>query len=220
MNTFFMQESAFMNEKVELIKTYKSGKVIFEAYLQEADIPNDNHRLYMKEDLQQGLSNIQPRIQKRQFVGELDHPISNDPIRQTTVLYKETSHIIAECGWEGNLLKAGIETCPYTSNGKALSGFVMDHVAVGFSLRGLADVQDQGDHRLIRGPIMIITYDSVSKPSNKKALFTQLRHESLNILHESSNVICTSDGVCYLPNYFDMLVEQKIIKIQKKYWAK
>ena len=55
------------------------------------------------------------------MIGELDHPISDNPIRQTTVLYKETSHIITEYGWEGNLLKGVVETTPYTENGRITS---------------------------------------------------------------------------------------------------
>ena len=216
--SFIITEGALLApQKVE--KEYKSGKVIFETYLQEAETPNDNHRIYGKEDLSYGISKIADRIKKRQLTGELDHPISDNPIRQTTVLYKESSHVFTRLWWEGNMLKGLCETLPYLPNGKGLSGLVRDRIPVGFSLRGLADVVDNGGgYKKIKGPIIIITYDCVSKPSNNKALISEIKQESVQILRESVNTICTSDGVCYLPNYFDMLVEQKVINLKKKYW--
>jgi len=231
-----ISENAFTQE-AKIVKDYKfEDKVIIETYLQEADTPNNNKRIYEKKLLNDGMLMINDRIKNREFVSELDHPISDNPIRQTTVLYKESSHIITEWGWEGNLLKAVVETLPYTENGKIMTGLIRDRIRIGFSMRGLGDLIQKGMYKIVQSPLRIIAYDCVSKPSNHKAYITEIRQESLqqinenlNILHESSNsckksiiketknVICTDDGVCYLPNYFDMLVEQKIIQLKEKY---
>jgi len=212
-------ESVFLSEAKVISSPKSSDKVIIETYLQEAETPNDNNRIYPKDVIGFGLDKINDRyIKKRQFLGELDHPISNNQIRQTTVLYKECSHVITEYGWEGNLLKGTVETLPYTPNGKIMSGLVRDKIPVGFSLRALADVSPHGQYKKVKGPMIIITYDCVSKPSNHKAYMTEVKQESVTVLRESANAICTSDGICYLPNYFDMLVEQKLIDLKKKYW--
>jgi hypothetical protein len=213
-----IQESAVFSQP-EKIKKYTDGKVVFETYLQEAEEQNQNKRVYPKNVLAEGLNRISEKVASRSFLGELDHPISKDQVRQTTVLYSQVSHIIREAGWEGNLLKGVLETTPYTSNGKALSGLILDKVNVGFSLRGLADVQDNGKNQMVMSPLIMIAYDAVSEPSNVKATIQEVRNEQLiQVVNESKNMICTSDGKCFLPDYFDMLIEKNIINLRKKYW--
>lgn len=212
-----IRESA-VYAKPEKVKKYTDGKVVFDTYLQEAEETNQNQRVYPKVVIDNGLKRITEKIQDRAFIGELDHPISDDQVRQTTVLYKESSHVIRDWGWEGNLLKATVETLPYTENGKTLSGLILDRIKVGFSLRGLADIQDNGQHQQILDPLLIITYDAVSEPSNVRATIQEVRHEAVSIVKESKNMICTSDGKCYLPDYFDQLIESKLINLKKKYW--
>ena len=64
----------------------------------------------------------------------------------------------------------------------------------------------------------MIGYDSVSEPSNNRAVIQEVRNEQLiRVVSESKNLICTNDGKCYLPDYFDQLVEQKIVKLEEKY---
>ncbi len=202
----------------EKVKKYTDGKVVFDAYLQEADIKNRNRRMYPRSVLDEGMNKIKEKIQKRSFLGELDHPISNDQVRQTTVLYKEVSHIIREWGWDGPFIRGIVETTPYSPNGKTLSGLVLDNVAVGFSLRGLADVQDMGGHQEVVAPLIVITYDSVSEPSHNTATIQEIRTENVvHILHESKHLIECSNGKCYLPNCFDQLIERKILNLAKRY---
>jgi hypothetical protein len=108
---------------------------------------------------------------------------------------------------------------PYSPNGKILSGMAVDNISIGFSLRGLADVQDNGQFQLVMSPLICIAYDAVSEPSNAKATIQEIRNEQLlHVVSESKNLICTSDGHCYLPDYFDQLVENNIMKLRKKYW--
>lgn len=202
----------------EKVKKYTDGKVIFEAYLQEADAKNQNKRVYPRLVLNEGMSRVDEKIKRRAFVGELDHPITQDQLRQTTVLYKEGSHIIREWGWDGSYIKGIVETTPYTSNGKALSGYIYDGVPVGFSLRGLADLEDKGYVQEVLSPLIIITYDCVSEPSHHTATIQEIRNESaIRIINESKKLIECSNGMCYLPNYFDQLIEQKILNLAKKY---
>lgn len=212
-----IRESA-VYAKPEILKKYLDGKVVFETYLQEAEERNQNKRVYTKQLLTDGIARIQDKINRRGFLGELDHPITDNQIRQTTVEYKSVSHIIREVGWEGNLLKGVVETTPYNDNGKNLSGLVLDNVPIGFSLRGLADVQDSGSYQMVMGPLIMITYDAVSEPSNAKATIQEVRQENfVRIVQESNNMVHCDNGKCYLPDFFDELVERKIINLADKY---
>lgn len=202
----------------EKVKKYTDGKVIFEAYLQESDTINQNKRRYRKSVLDEGMQRINKKIERRAFVGELDHPITDDQVRQTTVLYKEVSHIIREWGWDGNYIKGVIETTPYSSNGKTMSGLIYDRVPVGFSLRALADIEDTGSFQDVIAPLIIITYDCVSEPSHNTATIQEIRNENVvHILKESKRLIECSNGKCYIPNYFDELIERNIISLAKRY---
>jgi len=215
---FAIKESAVFS-RPERIKEYLGGKVVFETYLQEAEEKNQNKRVYPKRVLQESLDRIAPKIRRRSFLGELDHPISTNQVRQTTVMYKEVSHLVREVGWDGNLLRGIVETLPYTNNGKILSGLVLDKVTVGFSLRGLADVQDSGQYQLVLSPLIMICYDSVSEPSNSKATIQEIRNENIvRIIKESNQLIHCSNGRCYIKDYFDELVERKLINLEKRYW--
>jgi len=202
----------------EKVKKYTDGKVVFEAYLQEADAKNQNKRMYPFRVLDNAMKKVDKKISSRGFLGELDHPITEDQVRQTTVLYKECSHIIREWGWDGNLIRGVIETTPYTPNGKILSGLVYDRVPVGFSLRGLADVEDMGSYQAVQDPLIAITYDCVSEPSHNTATIQEIKNENVvYIINESRKLISCSNGKCYLPNYFDELIEKRILKLTSRY---
>lgn len=202
----------------EKVKKYNDGKVIFEAYLQEADKKNQNKRVYPFKVLDEAMKKINDKIGRRAFLGELDHPITEDQVRQTTVLYKESSHIIREWGWDGGIIRGIVETTPYSPNGKTLSGLILDRVPVGFSLRGLADVEDRSTFQEVLSPLIVISYDCVSEPSHNTATIQEIRNENVvHILNESKQLICCSNGKCYLPNCFDELVERRILKLSTRY---
>ena len=202
----------------EKVKKYTDGKVIFEAYLQEADIKNQNKRLYPRRVLDIAMRKVDEKIKRRAFLGELDHPITDDQIRQTTVMYQNVSHIIREWGWDGPMIKGVIETTPYSQSGKILSGLIYDRVPVGFSLRGLADVEDRGSFQEVMDPLIVICYDSVSEPSHNTATIQEIKNENvIHIMNESKQLIRCSNGKCYLPNYFDELIEKRILRLTQKY---
>jgi hypothetical protein len=202
----------------EKVKKYTDGKVIFEAWLQEANAKNQNKRLYPRSILDTAMNKINDKIKRRAFLGELDHPITDDQIRQTTVMYQNISHIIREWGWDGNMIRGVVETTPYSPNGKILSGLVYDRVPVGFSLRGLADVEDRRTYQEVLDPLIVICYDCVSEPSHNTATIQEIKNENvIHIINESKQLIRCSNGKCYLPNYFDELIEKRILNLTTKY---
>lgn len=198
-------------------------KAIFKMICQTRDEENQNHRIYPGKVLDEAMKNCRPRMKARAFMGEADHPVptgveQHDGVRQTTVSLKEVSHIITDYEWQGKKLVATFETTS-TPNGYTILGLLKDRVGLGTSMRGMAELSHEGDVKIVQSPLYIICYDLVSLPSHKAAVvdFAEMRFESTKLLHESftcrgDGTICTPDGKCYLPDYFDRLIETKVIK--------
>ena len=220
--SYFTIESAIFQE-AETIKTTPT-KAIYRMVLQTVNEVNQNKRLYPKKVLSEGMVNNSDRIRNRMMTGELDHPFPTgnseiDAIRQSTVSLKEISHLIRDYEFQGNKLIGELETTgPY---GATLLTLLKDRIGVGISMRGMAELEHQSNINVVKSPLMVITFDTVSMPSHKSAVvnFNEMRFESINLLRESScgTTICTPDGKCYLADYFDKLVETKIIQFNKKW---
>jgi hypothetical protein len=213
----FIGESAIYQE-AQIIKA-DPKKAIYRMTLQTCDEVNQNKRLYPKKVLVTGMENARERISKK-LPGELDHPLLQgseqyDGMRQTTVLLKEVSHYIRDYEFQGNLLVGECETAS-TRNGRDLLGLIMDKCIVGKSMRGMAELANNGGINVVQDPLYIITFDAVSLPSHKAATIRldEIKFESRNLLQESCSgkLVCTSEGVCYLADYFDKLVETKVIR--------
>lgn len=220
----FIIENAIYQE-AEIVKKLPN-KAIFRMTLQTSDEKNRNRRLYPKKVLSEGLEDCNDRMKRRAFFGEMDHPIPTgnrdfDMIRQTTVSLKEVSHIIRDYQFNGNKLIGELET---TQNrcGKDLLGLLLSNAGIGMSLRGMGEIERNGDTSIVGGPLLVISYDSVSAPSHIAAVvdFKECTFESTmlteNMICESNNLICVGDK-CYLPNYFDKLVESKVYKFFKNW---
>jgi len=213
----FIGESAIYQE-AQIIKA-DPKKAIYRMTLQTCDEVNQNKRIYPKKVLVSAMESTRERISKK-LPGELDHPLLQgseqyDGMRQTTVLLKEVSHYIRDFEFQGNLLVGECETAS-TQNGRDLLGLIMDRCVVGKSMRGLAELNSNGGVNIVQDPLYIITFDAVSLPSHKAATvrLDEVRFESKNLLTESCNgkLVCTREGVCYLADYFDKLVETKVIR--------
>lgn len=222
--SYFIMESAILQE-AQITKNMGS-KARFRMVMQTVDESNQNRRIYPKNVLMEGMKGCEDRIKSRSFTGELDHPFPTgnhdvDAVRQSTVSLKEVSHLINEYGLDGNKLMGELETLD-TDNGRKLLGLLKDKVSTGLSMRGMAELErNRENYNVVKSPLMIITFDTVSMPSHKAAVvnFNEMRFESVNLLQESScgTTICTPDGRCYLSNYFDKLVETKIIQFSNKW---
>jgi len=211
----FIGESAIYQE-ADIVKM-DPQKAIFRLTLQTCDDVNQNKRLYPRKVLSSAMQQAEERINNRKFLGETDHPLiqgneSYDGMRQTTVLLKEASHLLRNYEFQGNHLVGEMETLR-TPNGKIILGLLQDKVTLGVSMRGLAELDKRSDGiNIVQEPLYIITFDAVSLPSHKAAVvnFNEMRFES-HMLTESCGQVCIN-GICYLPDYFDKLVESKIIK--------
>jgi len=192
------------------------GKAIFRMVLQTVDEINQNHRMYPASVMEKAMGDCKERMNRKSFYGEMDHPIPKgqdtfDQIRQTQVALERVSHYIRDYDFSGNKLMGEIETAS-TPKGQILFGLLKDKSGVGMSMRGMAELERLKDHNIVKDPLMVVAYDSVSLPSHKAAVvdFNEMKFES-HMLTENNNMVC-HQGRCFLPNYFDKLVETRVIQ--------
>lgn len=213
-SNLIIEQSIF--SEAQIIKSSPT-KAIFRCPIQTVDEVNQNHRLYPSGVLKEGMGQCGSRMKRRAFYSELDHPLPSgvdavDGIRQTTVSLKEASHIIRDYEFRGNQLIGEMETTS-TPNGGILFGLLKDKTGVGFSMRGLAELERLQDHNVVKSPLTVIAFDAVSMPSHRAAVvdFSEMKFEQ-HMLFENQNRLVCLDGKCYLPDYFDRLIETKVIK--------
>lgn len=194
----FINEGAIFQE-AHVVKS-DPKKAIFRMTMQEAEEVNQNKRRYPKSVLESGMQGCRGRMEKRAFLGEMDHPVPTgqetfDGIRQTTVALRDVSHMIRDYEFQGNRLVGELETLD-TPNGKILLGLLKDKSGIGLSMRGMAELDRQGGVNIVKAPLYIITFDAVSLPSHKGAVvdFNEMRFESLNVITES----CSGGTICTL----------------------
>jgi len=216
---FIMESPIFQEAKI--IQTKDPKKAIFRMTMQTLDEENQNHRVYPGKVVTDSLKECQTRMQRRAWLGELDHPFpqgndSFDEVRQTTVSLKEVSHLIRDYEVNGNRVVGELETT-HTPNGNILLGLLKDQSGIGLSLRGMAHLERRGNTNYVQPPLLIITYDGVSLPSHSAAVvnFNEMKFESC-MLNESKGLVCVG-GKCYLPEYFDKLVETKVIQFFERW---
>jgi len=212
-------EQAIFQEAAVIKETPR--KAFYKMILQTVDEKNQNKRIYPKNVVNEALENCRPRMDRRSFYGELDHPFpmgnhDYDGIRQTTVSLQQASHIIRGYSFDGNKLMGELETLS-TPNGLTLLGLLHDRTGLGISMRGMAELDRKADANYVKSPLTIVSYDSVSLPSHSSAVvdFNEMKFEA-SMLREGKETICAG-GICFLPNYFDKLVEKKIIRFTQKW---
>lgn len=235
---YFLSEQSIIQEADVVYE--KSKKCIFRMAVQNADEENKNRRIYPFSALDEAIKECMPAVKARNFYGETDHPIPTgnsdfDEVRQTTVLLKESSHIITDFEWRGKILWAEFETLT-NRYGKDLAALLKDRTRIGTSMRGLAELERKGGVSIVQKPLTIITYDMVSSPShiiatvderevkfeglnriNNKLYVNESKSARNNNIKETNGMVCTKDGVCYLANYFDKLVETNVINFCKRW---
>lgn len=208
-------ESSIFSEATMIKET--PSKAIFRCPIQSVDEVNQNHRLYPSGVLSEGMGSCESRMKRRAFYSELDHPIPTgndnvDGIRQTTVSLEKVSHIIRSYEFKNNHLVGEMETTS-TPNGGILLGLLKDRTGVGFSMRGLAELERKQDYNEVKSPLTIIAFDAVSMPSHKSAVvdFNEMKFEQKVLFESPSGLVCFN-GRCFMPDYFDKLVETKVIQ--------
>lgn len=175
MYNFLIQESAISAEPQ--VSRKNKDTVEFVAVMQEADRPNRNGRIYYKSVLEQALQSpyVQERLRTKSFYCECGHPADPSVQRQMTIDQRNIAALIKEFWWEGNLLKARLETAN-TAIGRDMKGLIEQGSRVAFSLRAQGNVHRdaQLNATIVEAPIQIATYDWVVNPSHDKAFLESI----------------------------------------------
>lgn len=219
MGNLIIEQSIFSEAK--MLKETPT-KAIFRCPIQTVDEVNQNNRMYPSDVLNEGMGNCQDRMKRRAFYSELDHPLPSgneqiDGIRQTTVSLEKVSHIIRDYEFRNNMLMGEMETTS-TPNGGILLGLLKDKTGVGFSMRGLAELERLPNHNVVKSPLTVIAFDAVSMPSHKSAVvdFNEMKFEQSMLFEQKNGVVCVN-GRCFMPDYFDKLIETKAINFYDRW---
>ena len=159
-------------------------KLKFRAKLQEADVVNNNRRVYPADTLQSVYAQLKSKALERKLVGEMDHPQpSGDNAskikRSSTLALDRVCVLFTELEWDGSSIYAICETLSNTK-GMDLYGLLKDGVTIGFSLRAFGETRQRPDgitEVLARG-VKALTYDVVANPSHDSSVILEFINES------------------------------------------
>jgi len=226
MNNFLITEAAM--SVAPTISKKNPNTIEFIAVLQEADKPNRNGRMYPKAVLEQALQApyVQERLRTKSMFSEAGHPSDTSVQRQMTIDQRNIACIIKEFWWEGNLLKAKIETAN-TAIGRDMMGLIEQGSRVAFSLRAQGNVHR--DERLgltiVEAPIQIATYDWVVNPSHDKAFLEAICEETrFSFFGKKGLQLALTESLQLFENGnvipLNEIIERKVIDYAKNYGKK
>lgn len=158
-----------------LSESNSSGPMRVRGLFQEAEKKNGNKRVYGKTILEREIGKLQPMLEDRRLVGELDHP-SDEVVHLTNA-----SHLITGLQMEGNKMIGEAEILK-TPAGRVLEELLNAGVKVGISSRAVGGLTYDNDNDCynVNENLKLITWDMVSDPSCQGA-FPGLMGESQQI---------------------------------------
>ena len=161
----FLITEAVVGTSIPNIISQNNQSIVFEAKLQDAEIPNRNKRIYSRDALYNAINSpmIKEKMDRKTFYGEAGHPLSDDIKRQTYIDQRNISHIVTKAEFRGNDLFGIVETAN-TAAGNDMKGLIRQGSEVSFSMRGLGNVvKKEGEYTRVCDPLMLITYDWVCR---------------------------------------------------------
>lgn len=157
---------------IEVIKDQHLFYVRFDTVLQSFNRPNRNRRWYALDAVREGLDGsdkIQELIANGKWMGEAGHPITDDIRRVSIIDPTMTCHKMVKYWFDGELLKATIETLDDGMLGTKLTKSIVQGMNPSFSLRALAKLEKEKNISYVRQTPHVVTYDEVILPSHKEA---------------------------------------------------
>lgn len=152
------------------IKSNEPQNIILEGTCAVFGRRNNNNRVYEKDEYLPHLSYLKEKIEKRQLVGDLDHPPHFD------VNLKSASHIIEDLSYEGgDEVKIKLRILEGTPNGQIAKALLNGGVNLSISSRAAGQVLNEGKVKLHK----IFTYDLVGEPGFTEAILRKTVNESL-----------------------------------------
>lgn len=164
-------------------------KCVFKAKLQEADVVNNNKRVYPAETLQAVYEQLKEKAQARKLVGELDHPQpqgdqASKIKRSSTISLEKACILITDVEFDGQAIYGICETLSNTA-GMDLYYLLKDGLTIGFSLRAFGETRNKGGGvvEVVAKGIKALTYDVVANPSHDSSVIIDMISESTDARH-------------------------------------
>lgn len=213
----YEQTKTVSSHNIEILNETKtlSGKpkIAFNTILQEANVKNQNKRIYSQSICESIVSKLMPKVQNKSLLMEIDHPlfVSSDPEtlkrRSTIVELNNSAAIIRNIKFDKGKIIGEISTLS-GFKGPDLANIIHDGVNFGFSLRALGSVEKLTDGTLnVTEPMIPITYDVVSNPSYSNARILEILPESMSdFITSDKQLLCESEE-------FKTFVETEGIKL-------
>jgi len=208
-NKQIIYEQAFSSTDINILEESVTPggqyKCVFRAKLQEADVVNNNKRVYPADTLESVYNQLKEKAVARKLVGELDHPQpSGDQAskikRSSTISLERACILITDVEFDGTALYGICETLSNRA-GMDLYCLLKDGVTIGFSLRAFGETKNKGGGvvEVTANGIRALTYDVVANPSHDSSIITEMISENddaraiinelkLEVLEERSNM--------------------------------
>jgi len=159
------------------------SRLIFRAVLQEANVINNNKRMYPSETLQAIVYQLRDKARTRKLLGELDHPQPQGDMaakmkRSSTILLQNVCVLFRKLDYVDGKIYAEVETLN-TPSGKIVRDLLKDNISIGFSLRAFGSTKNEnGVTVVLDDDIKALTFDVVANPSHDNAVIQEFLSES------------------------------------------
>jgi len=179
--------------EIEYITEGKGKEQYIKGIFMQADIKNQNGRVYPKEVLQKEVKNFNDKFVKEgRALGELGHPAG--PV----INLDRVSHVIKDLTQEGSnfIGKAKVMDTP---NGRIVKNFISEGVKLGVSSRGMGSVKTNKEGvNEVQKDFVLSTVDIVADPSAPDAFVNGIM-EGKEWIWE--NGVIKERDICYEENY-------------------
>lgn len=136
----------------------KNGKLYVYGIFSSAETKNENSRIYPKSILEREVQKFQDNIERKNAIGELNHPPQPD------INPERAAILIEKLEWKGNDVLGKARVLENTPQGNIVKSLIDEGIQLGVSSRGLGDVNEDG---YVAENYTLLTYDIIGKPSNK-----------------------------------------------------
>jgi hypothetical protein len=159
------------------------SRLIFRAVLQEANVINNNKRMYPSETLQAIVYQLRDKARTRKLLGELDHPQPQGDMaakmkRSSTILLQNVCVLFRKLDFIDGKIYAEVETLN-TPSGRIVRDLLKDNISIGFSLRAFGSTKNEnGTTVVLADDIKSLTFDLVANPSHDNAVIQEFLSES------------------------------------------
>ena len=153
------------------------GRIRLKGLFQQANVRNGNGRVYSRHILEREVGRLQESIQKRQILGELEHPT------EAKIDLNRVATVITELKMEGDKVFGILEVLD-TQPGFTLKALVEAKCAIGISSRGLGTVSNINGVNQVQDDYRMLTFDCVQSPSTPGSWIT----ESMELQNSKHNL--------------------------------